>query len=86
MRRISTRYADGTVRRVGSTILLVVPNPVTLDATARQGGCAYYESALRELMQLLVGGVGAVEHVRCASRGEGTCEWRAEWRPIGKGA
>jgi hypothetical protein len=34
-------------------------------------------------MQLLVGGVGAVEHVRCSSRGEGVCEWRAEWRPIG---
>ena len=58
---------------------------MTLDASPRQGGCAYYEAALRELMILLVGGVGAVEHVRCTSRGEGTCEWRAEWRPIGKG-
>jgi predicted hydrocarbon binding protein len=83
VRRICGRYAAGSIRRVGSTILLVVPNPVTLDAAPRQGGCAYYESALRELMQLLVGGVGAVEHVRCATRGQGTCEWRAEWRPIG---
>jgi hypothetical protein len=31
-------------------------------------------------VRLLVGGTGAVEHVRCTSRGEGTCEWRAEWR------
>lgn len=83
VRRICGRYAAGSIRRVGSTILLVVPKPVTLDAAPRQGGCAYYESALRELMQLLVGGVGAVEHVRCATRGQGTCEWRAEWRPIG---
>ncbi|MDA1080642.1 MAG: hypothetical protein O2973_03040 [Gemmatimonadetes bacterium] len=83
MRRISARYTGGKVRRVGSTILLLVPKSVTLDAAPRLGGCAYYESAFRELMQLLVGGVGAVEHVRCASRGEGTCEWRAEWRPIG---
>lgn len=83
VRRISRRYADGSIRRVGSMILLVVPRSVTLDAAPRQAGCSYYESALRELMQLLVGGVGAVEHVRCASRGEGTCEWRAEWRPIG---
>lgn len=82
--RISERYLAGTIRRVGSTILLVVPTPVTLDSAPRQAGCAYYESALRELMQLLVGGVGAVEHVRCAGRNEGTCEWRAEWRPIGK--
>lgn len=83
VRRISARYAAGSVKRVGATILLVVPKSVTLDAAPRQGGCAYYESALRELMQLLVGGVGAVEHVRCAGRGEGNCEWRAEWRPIG---
>lgn len=83
VRRISARYLAGTIRRVGSTILLVVPESVTLGAAPRLGGCAYYESALRELMQLLVGGVGAVEHVHCASRGEGSCEWRAEWRPIG---
>lgn len=84
VRRISARYTAGSIRRVGSTILLIVPKSITLDAAPRQGGCAYYESALRELMQLLVGGVGAVEHVRCAGRGEGPCEWRAEWRPIGK--
>ncbi len=83
VRKISARYLDGSIRRVGSSILLVVPSPVTLDAAPRQGGCAYYESTLRELMQLLVGGVGAVEHVRCTSRGEGSCEWRADWRPIG---
>jgi predicted hydrocarbon binding protein len=85
-RRITGRYAAGAIRRVGSTILLDVPQSVTLDAAPKLGGCAYYESALRELLQLLVGGVGAVEHVRCSSRGEGTCEWRAEWRPIGAGA
>ena len=85
VRRVTARYAAGTVRRVGSTIIVMVPEPVTLDAAPRQAGCTFYESALRELMQLLVGGVGAVEHVRCAGRGEGHCEWRAEWRPIGKG-
>lgn len=83
VRRIAERYLAGEIRRVGSTILLVVPKSVTLETAPRQGGCAYYESALRELMQLLVGGVGAVEHVRCEGRGEGSCEWRADWRPIG---
>ena len=29
---------------------------------------------------LMVNGVGSVEHVRCATRGEGVCAWRAEWR------
>jgi predicted hydrocarbon binding protein len=83
VRRVAGRYVAGKIRRVGSTILLEVGVSVTRDTAPRLAGCAYYESALRELMQLLVGGVGAVEHVRCASRNEGSCEWRAEWRPIG---
>jgi predicted hydrocarbon binding protein len=85
-RRVATRYLQGSVRRVGGTILLEVEESVTRDAAPKLGGCSYYESALRELIQLMVGGVGAVDHVRCASRGEGHCEWRAEWRPVrGKG-
>lgn len=83
VRRIARRCLDGSVRRVGSAVLLEVRDSVTLGTAPRLGGCAFYESALREMVQLLVGGVGAVEHVRCASRGEGICEWRAEWRPIG---
>jgi predicted hydrocarbon binding protein len=35
---------------------------------------------LRELLRLMIGGVGSVDHVRCAGRGEGTCEWRADWK------
>ena len=85
-RRVATRYLQGSVRRVGGTILLEVEESVTRDAAPKLGGCSYYESALRELIQLMVGGVGAVDHVRCATRGEGHCEWRAEWRPVrGKG-
>lgn len=80
VRRISGRILDGSVRRVGATVLLEVRESVTRDAGPRLSGCTFYESALRELMQSLAGSVGAVEHVRCASRGEGTCEWRAEWR------
>ncbi len=85
-RRVAARYLQGSVRRVGGTMLLEVDESVTRDAAPKLGGCSYYESALRELIQLMVGGVGAVDHVRCASRGEGRCEWRAEWRPVrGKG-
>jgi hypothetical protein len=42
--------------------------------------CSYYEAVLRELLKLLIGSVGSVDHVRCAGRGEGTCEWRADWK------
>ncbi len=82
IRRIGARYLGGQVRRVGASIHLEVRGSVTLDAAPRQGGCTFYESALRELMQQLVDGVGSVEHVRCASRGEGSCEWRAQWRAV----
>jgi predicted hydrocarbon binding protein len=82
-RRIATRFLNGTISRVGSALVLEVPVSVTLDSAPNERGCAYYESVLRELVRLLVGGTGAVEHVRCTSRGEGTCEWRAEWRTAG---
>jgi hypothetical protein len=79
-RKIATRYANGTVRRVGGYVLLDVPRSVTLNTAPSSIGCAYYEAMLRELLRLLIGGVGSVDHVRCAGRGEGTCEWRADWK------
>ncbi len=79
-RRIALRYANGTVRRVGGYVLLDVPRSVTLNTAPGSTGCAYYEAMLRELLALLIGGVGSVDHVRCAGRGEGSCEWRADWK------
>jgi hypothetical protein len=79
-RRIAHRYLNGALTRVGASLLLEVPTSVTADSGPRDVGCAYYESALRELVRLLVGSAGAVEHVRCVTRGEGTCQWRADWR------
>ena len=78
--RIAERFLNGRVTRMGSFVLLSVPESVTLDSAPRAMGCAYYESAFRELLRLLINGAGAIEHVRCGARGEGTCEWRAEWK------
>lgn len=78
--RIAKRYLNGGVRRVGSAVFLTVPQPVTLDQATMPRGCAFYEAVLRELLQLLVNATGAIEHIRCASRGEAECEWKAEWR------
>jgi predicted hydrocarbon binding protein len=80
VRAIAGRYANGSVRRVGGYVLLDVPRSVTLNTAPASVGCAYYEAMLRELLRLLIGGVGSVDHVRCAGRGEGTCEWRADWK------
>lgn len=82
VRRMCRRYLGGGVRRVGATILMDVPGTVSLGAAPRSGGCTFQEAALREFIRQLFGAVGTVEHVRCRSREEGACEWRAEWRTI----
>lgn len=82
-RRIAERYLDGKMRRVGSFLLLEVQRSATIAAAPDGIGCVYYEAALKELLRLLVGNVGTVEHVHCQTRGEAICEWRAEWRPGG---
>jgi hypothetical protein len=79
-RRIAERFLNGTVTRVGSFLLLEVPASVTAGTAPRDAGCAYYEAGLRELVRLLVDGGGGAEHVRCVGRGEGSCQWRVEWR------
>jgi predicted hydrocarbon binding protein len=79
-RAIAGRYANGSVRRVGGYVLLEVARSVTLNTAPGSVGCSYYEAMLREILRLLIGGVGSVDHVRCSGRGEGTCEWRADWK------
>ncbi|GAC1689337.1 MAG: hypothetical protein NVS9B3_07860 [Gemmatimonadaceae bacterium] len=81
-RRIVDRYLDGKLRRLGSSLLLEVQNPTTVGSAPGAVGCTFYEATLRELLRLMIGGSGAVEHVRCTTRGEGVCEWRAEWRAV----
>jgi predicted hydrocarbon binding protein len=80
-RRIARRYLNGRISRVGSHVYLEVERSVTQGSAPRSVGCTYYEASLKELLRLLVNSVGAVEHVRCATRGEGACAWRAEWKP-----
>lgn len=85
-RRIAHRYANGTVRRVGGYVLLEVPRSITLNTAPGSIGCSYYEAMLRELLALMVGGVGSVDHVHCAGRADGICEWRADWKTFEAGA
>lgn len=85
-RKIASRYLGGNIRRVGSNLLLEVPRSITLGTAPGSIGCTYYEASLRELLLVMVGSIGAVEHVRCSGRGEGTCEWRADWRAFDRTA
>ena len=83
VRRIARRYLNGNVRRVGTSVLLEIPRSITVGVASGSAGCTFYEATLRELLRLLVGTTGAVEHTRCEGRGEGSCEWRADWRGAG---
>ena len=85
-KKLTGRYINATVRRVGNFLLLEVPRSVTLDTAPAGIGCTYYEAMLKELLRKLIGSIGAVDHVRCASRGEGTDEWRADWRTFDRTA
>jgi predicted hydrocarbon binding protein len=78
---IAGKFFGGTLEKNGSFISLKVPESVTVNGSPKSGGCVYYEVAFRELLRLLVGSTAQVEHIQCAQKGEGMCEWRSEWGP-----
>ena len=82
VKKAGEKYLGASVRRVGASIVLSVKESVTYETAPRGIGCLYYESALREMLKLLVNGGGMIDHVHCRERGEDTCEWRAEWRAV----
>jgi len=84
LRKAGAKYFGADVRHVGASIVVSVRESVTAGGAAKSAGCTYYESAVREMLRLLVNGGGMIDHVHCLDRGEGHCEWRAEWRAVKK--
>jgi hypothetical protein len=82
VKRTGNKYLGASVRRVGSSIVVGIRESVTYGTAPNAVGCLYYESALREMLRLLVNGGGMIDHVQCRERGEDICEWRAEWRAV----
>jgi predicted hydrocarbon binding protein len=80
VRQFAARHFGGTITRSGSSLALSVTQSVTVNSGPGSVGCAYYASALRELLRLLMSGAGSVDHVSCLQRGDKRCEWRADWR------
>ena len=79
-RRLAQRYYNGSMERVGSFVLLAVTDSPTVGTAPNSAGCAYFESSLAVILQKLLDTGGLVEHVRCIDRGDGVCQWRADWR------
>lgn len=80
LRAVVAQYFGGTIERTGSSLSLVIPYSATVNGSPKSAGCVFYGCALREMLHLLIDGEGQIDHVRCAQRGEGVCEWRTEWR------
>lgn len=80
IRVVVEKFLDGTLERTGSSLSLKVPSSVTVNGASKSAGCVFYETAFRELLRMLIDSGDQIEHVHCAQRGEGFCEWRAEWR------
>jgi hypothetical protein len=85
LKKAAEKYFGASVRRVGASIVFGVKDSVTFGSAPRAIGCLYYESALREMLKLLVNGGGMIDHVHCREKGDDSCEWRAEWRAIKTG-
>ena len=79
---VSGKFFEGTLERTGSFLTLKVPDSVTVNGAPRSAGCVFYETAFRDLLKMLIDSGEQVDHVHCAQRGEGACEWRAEWRTV----
>lgn len=82
LRKGGGKYLGVEVRRVGASIVVGISESVSAGSAPKSAGCKYYESAIREMLRLLVNGGGMIDHVRCRDRGEEVCEWRAEWRAV----
>jgi predicted hydrocarbon binding protein len=80
LRQFAKKLLGGSLTRAGDHVNMKVDEPVTVASAPDSTGCEYYASALRELLHLLIHAGGAVDHVQCVQRGDGNCEWRAEWR------
>ncbi|SRR6266498_2067858 len=79
LKRASTRFFGGAITRTDSFLNLTVPDAVVVSGGGGPLGCVYYETALREILRLLIDARTEVEHTRCTQRGDSACEWRAEW-------
>ena len=62
--------------RIGSAEAEIA-KPLSILALPDGSGCSFYGAALAELLRVLTGFEGAMNHERCRGRGDNSCVWRA---------
>ncbi len=80
LRKLARRYMDASVVRQGSTLLLEVASPVSVDAHCMRWAVVCMKLHFASHLLVLADIDGAVDHVLCRARGDVACQWRAEWR------
>jgi hypothetical protein len=75
VKRLAKRYLDADLQRVGSTVVLSVHDPVTIEGSAI-AGYAFYASAFATLLEGLTGQPAVVTRIDGAAKGQ---QWKASW-------
>ena len=75
VRRLAKRYLDARLERVGSTVILAVDDPVTIDGSA-VAGFAFYASAFASMLEELTGVPAVVTRIDGSAPGQ---RWKAAW-------
>jgi hypothetical protein len=73
--RRAVRVFDVALAREGDLISGSIPEAPSASSTPSGVGCGFYGSAIAEILRAATEFDGAMFHVRCASRGEGICQW-----------
>jgi hypothetical protein len=75
VRRLSRRYLDGVVERIGAAVILSVSDPVTIEGSPI-AGYAFYASAFATMLEELTGVPAVVTRI---DDGRPGLRWRASW-------
>ncbi len=75
MRRLTKRYLDAELHRVGATVILTVADPVTIEGSPI-AGYAFYASAFSTILEELTGVPAVVTRIDDPEPGQ---RWRASW-------
>ena len=75
--RRAMRTLGANLQREAGLPSATIPDPPSAAVTAGGSGCGFYGSAIAEILRALTDFDGAMFHVRCRSRGDEVCQWRA---------
>ncbi len=73
--RVARRVFDATLRFEGSIPAVDLDEPLSVRGTGDGRGCTFYGAAFAELLRLLAGYEGALQHGSCRALGAEVCQW-----------